>query len=188
VRGCLHGRLAAAAVRGDGEQLLLRVLVGVGGADAAADGRLADRAALRKAVADAVSDRQRMSIVPLANEAGQVSLVAVTPLRQPGGARMALVLFDTRQTDHGALRLHFFKAHALTRSESLIACEVLNGKTPTEMAQSTGLSLATVRSYLKQIMAKTNTHRQKGWALPLPPVQARPTPAGFCPSRPGRPR
>jgi DNA-binding CsgD family transcriptional regulator len=122
--------------------------------------READRAALRKAVADAVSDRQRLSIVPLANEAGQVSLVAVTPLRQPGGARMALVLFDTRQTDHGALRLHFFKAHALTRSESLIACEVLNGKTPTEMAQSTGLSLATVRSYLKQIMAKTNTHRQ----------------------------
>lgn len=122
--------------------------------------READRAALRKAVADAVSDRQRLSIVPLANEAGQVSLVAVTPLRQPGGGRMALVLFDTRQTDHGALRLHFFKAHALTRSESLIACEVLNGKTPSEMAQSTGLSLATVRSYLKQIMAKTNTHRQ----------------------------
>jgi DNA-binding CsgD family transcriptional regulator len=119
-----------------------------------------DRTALRRAVADAVSDRQRLSIVPLANDAGQVSLVAVTPLRQPGGARMALVLFDTRQTDHGALQLHFFKAHALTRSESLIACEVLNGKTPTEMAQSTGLSLATVRSYLKQIMAKTGTHRQ----------------------------
>lgn len=122
--------------------------------------REVDRTALRRAVADAVSDRQRLSIVPLADEAGQVSLVAVTPLRQSGGARMALVLFDTRQTDHGALRLHFFKAHALTRSESLIACEVLNGKTPNEMAQSTGLSLATVRSYLKHIMAKTGTHRQ----------------------------
>lgn len=120
----------------------------------------ADRTALRRAVAEAVSDRQRLSLVPLTSEDGPVSLVAVTPLSQPGGARMALVLFDTRQTDHGALRMQFFKAHALTRSESLIASEVLNGKTPGEMAEATGLSLATVRSYLKQIMAKTGTHRQ----------------------------
>ncbi len=145
----------------------------------------ADRTALRRAVTEAVSERQRLSLVPLTNDAGLVSLVAVTPLSQPGGARMALILFDTRQTDHGALRAHFFKAHALTRSESLIAGEVLDGKTPSEMAEATGLSLATVRSYLKQIMAKTGTHRQSelialyySCIIPVAPAFAAEVPQG----------
>lgn len=120
----------------------------------------AEREALRKAVLEAISDRQRCSLVPVTSPAGLASMAAVTSLVQPGNGRFALVLFDTRKTDHSALRTHFFKAHALTRSESLIAREVLDGRTLNEMAEATGLSVATVRSYLKQVMAKTGTHRQ----------------------------
>ena len=120
----------------------------------------AERGALQQAVQAAVADQPRSSLVPVTGPDGQVGMAAVTPLAHPGQGRLALVLFDTRRTDHGALRRLFFKTHALTRSESLIAHEVLEGHTPTEMAENTGLSVATVRSYLKQVLAKTGTHRQ----------------------------
>ena len=48
------------------------------------------------------------------------------------------------------------------------------GKSAAEAADATGLSLETVRSYLKQVLCKTGTHRQTelialyyGWTLPV---------------------
>lgn len=129
-----------------------------------ANGRLslpaeAERGALLAAIGDATSDRQASSIISVSNGDGPVRMAAVAPLAR-GDRALALVLFETRRTNHSALRDHFFRAYALTRAESLTAQEVLNGRSPNEMAEVLGLSVATVRSYLKQVLAKTGTHRQ----------------------------
>lgn len=129
-----------------------------------ANGRLslsaeAERAALHAAIADATSDRQASSIISVSAGDGPVRMAAVAPLGR-GDRALALVLFESRRTNHSALRDHFFRAYALTRAESLTAQEVLNGRSPNEMAEVMGLSVATVRSYLKQVLAKTGTHRQ----------------------------
>ncbi|MFN4128592.1 MAG: helix-turn-helix transcriptional regulator, partial [Paracoccaceae bacterium] len=119
----------------------------------------AEQRALKTAIADATSDKPRGSIISVSCESGGMQMVAVAPLPQ-GDRPLALVLFEPRQTDHRALREHFFKVHALTRSEGLVAREVLDGRAPAEIAQLTGMSVGTVRSYLKQVFAKTGTHRQ----------------------------
>ena len=129
-----------------------------------ANGRLSlkqenERQALLGAIHGAVSDEQRSSIVSVSVGFGLVRLAVVAPLKS-GDQPLALVLFEGQRTDHSALREHFFRAYSLTRSESLTAQEVLNGRSPTEMAEVMGLSVATVRSYLKQVFAKTGTHRQ----------------------------
>ncbi len=118
-----------------------------------------ERAALIRAIREATADPARASIISVSVSDSQVRMVAVAPLEQ-AGQRLALVLFESGKADDSALREHFFRAYALTRSESLTAQEVLNGRSPTEMAEAMGLTVATVRSYLKQVFAKTGTHRQ----------------------------
>ncbi|WP_323041289.1 helix-turn-helix transcriptional regulator [Gemmobacter sp.] len=129
-----------------------------------ANGRLslrveAERAALHAAIADATSEGLAASIISVSHGDGPSRMAAVAPLGR-GDRGLALVLFESRRTNHSALRDHFFRAYALTRAESLTAQEVLNGRSPNEMAEVMGLSVATVRSYLKQVLAKTGTHRQ----------------------------
>lgn len=131
---------------------------------ACAHGRLSlkaegERAALIRAIREATGDPARASIVSISVAEAQVRMVAVAPLEQ-GGQRLALVLFESGLADDSALREHFFRAYSLTRSESLTAQEVLNGRSPSEMAEAMGLTVATIRSYLKQVFAKTGTHRQ----------------------------
>jgi DNA-binding CsgD family transcriptional regulator len=118
-----------------------------------------ERAALQAAIADATSDKRQGSITSVTSDSGRMQMIAVAPM-QLGDRALALVLFELRQTDHRALREHFFRVHELTRSESLIACEVLEGRAPAEIAQMTGMSVGTVRGYLKQVFSKTGTHRQ----------------------------
>jgi DNA-binding CsgD family transcriptional regulator len=118
-----------------------------------------ERLALQAAIAEATSDKRQASITSVTSEAGRMQMVAVAPL-QKGDQALALVLFELRQTDHRALREHFFRFHQLTRSEGLIAREVLDGRAPAEIAEMTGMSVGTVRGYLKQVFAKTGTHRQ----------------------------
>ncbi len=133
-----------------------------------------DRLPLRKALEEATQTKPRSSIISLTNAEGQkADMVVVTPLSRPGSGPLALVLFDTRRTDHHALRTQFFRAHDLTRSESLVAHQVLDGRTLNEMTEATGLSLATVRSYLKQVMAKTGTHRRVSWWRSITPASSR---------------
>lgn len=119
----------------------------------------AERSALLAAISDATSARQASSIISVSWGEGPARMAAVAPLGR-GDQTLALVLFESRRTNHSALREHFFRAYSLTRAESLTAQEVLNGRSPAEMAEVLGLSVATVRSYLKQVLAKTGTHRQ----------------------------
>ncbi len=118
------------------------------------------RQQLHEAIAVATGPDKMTSIVAVSTRAGSMRLVVVAPLARAGGAPMALILFEHSQTDHQALREHFFRAHGLTRSECKIAHVVLDGGTLNEAAKSTTLSVETVRSYMKAIFVKTGTHRQ----------------------------
>jgi DNA-binding CsgD family transcriptional regulator len=48
----------------------------------------------------------------------------------------------------------------LTRTEARIANEVLCDKTVDEIAEGGGVSVGTVRTQIKAVFAKTQTHRQ----------------------------
>jgi len=48
----------------------------------------------------------------------------------------------------------------LTRGEARLANQLLCGLSLPEIAETDGLSVATVRSYTKAVLAKTRTHRQ----------------------------
>jgi DNA-binding CsgD family transcriptional regulator len=52
------------------------------------------------------------------------------------------------------------QAFGLSRSEVRVALELLRGRELREIAQAHGTTLGTVRSQLKSIYAKTETHRQ----------------------------
>ncbi|WP_319823923.1 helix-turn-helix transcriptional regulator [Thalassovita sp.] len=114
---------------------------------------------MQEAIQAATSGEGRTSIVSVFASPGVPRLVVVTPLNV-GDSTMALVLFESENTDHFKLREHFFNAYSLTRSESMIAHEILKGLSIAEAAEANNLSQATVRSYMKQVFAKTGTHRQ----------------------------
>ena len=63
---------------------------------------------------------------------------------------------DCPQPSFGILNQVF----GLTRTEARIATYVLCGQTVQELAESTGVSVGTVRSQMKAIFEKTQTHRQ----------------------------
>ena len=48
----------------------------------------------------------------------------------------------------------------LSDKETLVCCELIAGKAPTEIADVTFLSYQTVRTYIKRVMQKTDTNRQ----------------------------
>lgn len=118
-----------------------------------------ERTALYAALRKATSEQPEDSIVTLTDASGVIRLAVVAPVGRPEDD-LVLVLFENRCTDHHALREHFSRAYGLTRSESQIAKTVLEGKSLTEVAEVTNLSISTVRSYMKQIFFKTDTHRQ----------------------------
>lgn len=118
-----------------------------------------ERAQLHEAIGKATSEERVSSIIAVSTNTGGMRLVIIAPL--PGADRpLAMILFEHARTDHVALREHFFGAHGLTPSERRIAHVLLDGGTPSEAADSTFLSVATVRSYLKSVFNKTGTHRQ----------------------------
>lgn len=120
-----------------------------------------ERSALDQAIRDAAGNSRAASIVSMTSEADQVRFAAVAPVGEAENG-LALVLFEKHGTDHHALRDHFFRAYGLTRSEALVADEVLDGMSLAETAAKLNLSLETVRSYMKQVLGKTGTHRQSG--------------------------
>jgi DNA-binding CsgD family transcriptional regulator len=72
------------------------------------------------------------------------ALMVATPLSKPSMPPVALV---------AAL-------FGLTRSEARVAEGIIHGKSVGRVANDLGLSVATVRSYLKSVFGKTGVHRQ----------------------------
>ena len=52
------------------------------------------------------------------------------------------------------------RIYGLTRMEAEVASRVVRGMDLSEIAETLGITIHTVRGHLKQLFAKTNTHRQ----------------------------
>lgn len=118
-----------------------------------------ERMRLHEAIEKATGEERRTSIITVSTFSRGVRLAVVGPLAG-SDPPLAVVLFEHAGTDHAAMREHFFRAHGLTPSEQRIAHVILDGRTLNEAAETTSLSPATVRSYLKSVFNKTDTHRQ----------------------------
>ena len=118
-----------------------------------------ERKQLHDAIRAATGATRRTSIIPVSTTSEKMRLAVVAPLGRTV-TPLAIVLFEHSGTDHPALREHFFCAYELTSSERRVAHVLLDGDTLKVAAETTDLTLATVRTYLKQIFSKTGTHRQ----------------------------
>lgn len=118
-----------------------------------------DLTALHLAISAATSAEKRTSTVSIAGGREGSQLLLVTPLIN-SSSPLALILFETEQVDHEKLCKSFFDTFELTASERKVALGIIGGWTVAQTAEETGLSVATVRSYMKQIFVKTDTHRQ----------------------------
>ncbi|MYN26705.1 helix-turn-helix transcriptional regulator [Duganella levis] len=91
-------------------------------------------------------------------------LVAPLPERHApcggGRAQLALVLLHDGHTPRDTPALLLQQLYGVTASEARIALGVLHGATPSSLAASSGVSMATIRSHLSAVFHKTGTRRQ----------------------------
>lgn len=74
------------------------------------------------------------------------------------GNGIALFIYSDNQTPFNLKTL--CELYNLSSKEGLVCCELINGRSPAEIAEITYLSYETVRTYIKRIMKKTDTKRQ----------------------------
>ncbi len=72
----------------------------------------------------------------------------------------ALVMLRPRDAKPAASAAGLAQLFGLTPAEAKVALALLAGQTPGEYAQASGLSMATVRTHLRALFAKTGTRRQ----------------------------
>ncbi len=120
---------------------------------------------LRNLISDAVETGQGGVISLHCNPSGRPLSAIVVSLQNQclpflqAGASAGLFLYDPEQTmalDDTLLQ----QCYDLSPAEAKLAAALLQGQTPNEYAQTRGISLNTVKSQLKQVLAKTGTHRQ----------------------------
>jgi DNA-binding CsgD family transcriptional regulator len=110
----------------------------------------------------AASDGGRAAAVPVAvgQEAGEV---LVTPLQpREGAARepLALVLVASAPDDERVIAWRVRELYGLTPAEAAITAALALGRSVEDVAKAKRVSLATLRSHLRSIFAKTGTRRQ----------------------------
>jgi len=153
VRHVLHVNHAARAELGDEHPLQL-----LGGELRARHAK--DVAALHDAVHDA-TQRGLRRLLSL-GEPGQRIGVSVVPLGWPAGQDVdapggALLVLGRREVC-GPLSIHgYARAHGLSESEERVLRALCNGLTPNEIAAQHQVKIATVRTQIAHIRAKTDT-------------------------------
>lgn len=106
---------------------------------------------------NAISLQRRSSSRPLT-----ASVVSLRNQRSPffgAGSAVALFLHDPDRPlniDDSLLT----QCYGLSPSEAKLAIALLSGQTPADYAETRGISNNTVKTQLKQVLAKTGTHRQ----------------------------
>lgn len=89
--------------------------------------------------------------------------VEIAPLRRclsPFGGQRPCALVFMRDPEAPIAVKRLQNLFGLTHTEGAVAAELASGHSLKEIATRLGIGMATVRSHLKNILAKTNTHRQ----------------------------
>jgi DNA-binding CsgD family transcriptional regulator len=97
------------------------------------------------------------------------------------GARVLLIMIDLdwlAEPSAAALQ----KMFELTPAEASLAIKISRGETPVDIARTNGVTIATVRSQLAAVFAKTRTQRQAELVALLGRVAIIPSPAGRQPA------
>jgi DNA-binding CsgD family transcriptional regulator len=125
----------------------------------------ADAAVLERALAAVVDPRQALSdarreVLHGADGASPIVVeVAALPVRPSGPLSRARAMVTIRERPAPDARL-LRAAYALTAAEADVALLLCEGLEPAVIAQRRGCAVATVRSQMKALFAKTHTERQ----------------------------
>lgn len=161
----VHSNRAAAQLLEQGQGLAMdgRYLV----AASPADRRLLQQTIERLAQIDPADPASAPAVLTLAGAPGGDAVVVV--VRAAGqvfasqvGARQGLVVVAVRggSAGHDPARCVFARQYELTAAQAKVSALVFAGQSLTTVSRSLNLSENTVRSHLKQIFQKTNTHGQ----------------------------
>jgi DNA-binding CsgD family transcriptional regulator len=112
----------------------------------------AHEALLQEALADA--RRGRRALLSL-GDAGRPVNVAVVPVGGDGELRATLLMMGKRHICGQLAVDGFARCHALTPAETRVLAGLCEGLHPREVARRHGVSLATVRSQIRSLRAKT---------------------------------
>ncbi len=136
-------------------------------AASAGERRLLSETIARVAREDAVHDGAAPAVLTIANTPPLPPVVVVVRaagqvFRQQVGARRGLVMLAVRgsHSGHDPATCVFARQYELTAAQSKVSALVFAGQSLSTIAQSLNLSENTVRSHLKQIFQKTDTHGQ----------------------------
>jgi DNA-binding CsgD family transcriptional regulator len=114
-----------------------------------------DVAPLHDALAAAQRGLRRLLTVGGGDERVSVAVVPLGALGDAGGRAATLVVLSKRELCE-ALSVHWYaRAHGLTQAETRVLEGLCRGLQPREIAQAHGVGLATVRTQVGQIRAKT---------------------------------
>jgi DNA-binding CsgD family transcriptional regulator len=159
----LHANAAARQMMADGQPIRSE-----GGRLAAA--RPEETAALRGAVELAGRDEAALGAtglgLKLTGREGETTLAHVLPLarraaRQRLVPRATAAVFVARRDRAAAPRLDgFARAFGLSPAEARLLARLVSGETPAEAALALGITLATAKTHLAHLLAKTETARQ----------------------------
>ncbi|MFV0624393.1 helix-turn-helix transcriptional regulator [Sphingomonas sp. ac-8] len=138
----LHGRMLCAERMGDTARL--------------------QTALSHAAMAHAVRSQPADLVVTIRRKAGRPLIAAIVPHgvgHAPQWLAASLFLFDPDEDLDGRIE-PACRLYALSPVETRLACRLASGACLTEAAIALNVREQTARSYLKQIFAKTGTHRQ----------------------------
>jgi DNA-binding CsgD family transcriptional regulator/PAS domain-containing protein len=131
------------------------------------DRRLLQQAIARLAQADAADPAPAPAVLNLASPTGQAAVVVVVRaagqvFASQAGARRGLAVVAVRGAGvtHDPARCAFARQFELTAAQAKVSALVFAGQSLTAVSRSLNLSENTVRSHLKQIFQKTDTHSQ----------------------------
>lgn len=109
-------------------------------------------------------DEAGVSVLFAADEGKADLLVQLAPLprphARPGGEAVAALFLSAPSEPKVAPMEAFVRRYRLTPSETRVLLAMLSGQTPRQIAETTGVSLPTVRTHLSHLYAKTETARQ----------------------------
>lgn len=99
----------------------------------------------------------RRTLLPTSEACARPS-VAVTPVLAPDAEPCALLTFAKSRSCEPLSLFWFARQHGLTDAEARVLRALSDGEAPLDIARRHGVGLATVRSQIGKLRAKTGTH------------------------------